>query len=54
MRLALRNARFLSLAKKNAAAPLFCRVHHDGKVDTLFLDNLTKRDKTRQKYGKVI
>jgi hypothetical protein len=50
----LARVRILSLAKKNAGAPLFCRIHADGRVETLFLDALTTRDKTRQKYGKVI
>lgn len=44
----------LRLAKKNRGGPLFARILSDGSVEPLYMDNLTKRDKTRQKFGNVI
>jgi PIN like domain len=44
----------LRLAKKNRGGPLFARILSNGTVEALYMDNLTKRDKTRQKFGNVI
>jgi hypothetical protein len=42
------------LVRKNRGGPLFVRIHSSGELEPLFLDNLTQREKTNQKYGKVV
>lgn len=46
--------RMFKLVRKNRGGPLFVRIHSSGELEPLFLDNLTQRDKTNQKYGKVV
>lgn len=41
------------LAKQNRGGYLFARIHADGRVEALFQDNLTAREKTQQKFGRI-
>jgi len=46
--------KMFKLVRKNRGGPLFVRILSGGEVEPLFLDNLTQRDRTNQKYGKVV
>lgn len=45
--------KMFNMVRKNRGGPLFVRILGSGEIEPLFLDNLTQRDKTRQKYGRV-
>src|SRR5262249_26537086 len=46
--------RLFQMVRKNRGVPLFVRILSDGQLEALFLDNLTQREKTNQKYGPVV